>query len=288
MQRPAVKNARGGSNVVQQDDFERVLVIEAAMHRADVLGQQVFDASTESLLALGELLALRRQWERQGRVVLLRGTARRPVLSAIREVSTEGGGPLAAGQQAGCLRLPPVAAPLTERDESFDENLHRYLMGASGALTGAGFPDKARQRLLGALGELLDNVFQHTGGCQWALSAYEVDSSGRFSAVVADDGEGVLASYRRNGQLDAHDSASQALDLAVLQHRSCTGRADRGLGFRELMDALRSLDALIRVRSDDASLTLAAGAAASGEPARLSEEFELRGFVVGFAASVCG
>jgi hypothetical protein len=212
--------APGGRNVVQQDDFERVLVIEAAMHRVDAVGQQVFDASAESLLALGELLALRRQWERQGRVVRLRGTARRPVLSAIREVSTEGGGPLAAAQHAGCLRLPPIAAPLTERDESFDEILNRYLMGASGVLTGAGFPDKARRRLLGAFGELLDNVFQHAGACQWALSAYEVDRSGRFSAVVVDDGEGVLASYRRNGQLGPHDGAGQALDLAVLQHRS--------------------------------------------------------------------
>lgn len=273
--------------MVPQDDFERVLAIEAAMHRADTNGQQVLDASTGSLLALGELLALRRQWEKQGKAVRLRGTNRRPVLSAIREASTEGRGPLSTGRQAGCLRLPQVTAPLAERDESFDENLHRYLLGASEVLASAGFPDKARQRLLGALGELLDNVFQHTGGCQWALSAYEVDGNGRFSAVVADDGEGVLASYRRNGQVGLQDGASQALDLAVLQHRSCTGRADRGLGFRELMDALRSLDALIRVRSDDASLTVAAGALASGEPARLSEEFELRGFVVGFAASLC-
>lgn len=274
--------------MVQQDDFERVLAIEAAIHRADAVGPQVVDASTESLLALGELLALRRQWDRQGKVVRLRGTARRPVLGAIRQVSTGGGGPLVAVRHAGCLRLPPIATPLTERDESFDESVNRYLMGASGVLAGAGFPDKARQRLLGALGELLDNVFQHTGRSQWALSAYEVDGSGRFSAVVADDGEGVLASYRRNGQLGLQDGASQALDLAVLQHRSSTGRTDRGLGFRELMDALRSLDALIRVRSDDASLTLAAPAAASGESARLSEEFELRGFVVGFAASVRG
>ncbi|WP_140628310.1 hypothetical protein [Methylibium rhizosphaerae] len=273
--------------MAKQDDFERVLVIESAMHRAEAPGTELFDASKESLLALGELLALRRQWERQGKVVRLRGTARRPVLSVVREVSTTPGCSFAAGQHAGCLRLPPVSSPLAERDESFDENLNRYLMGASGVLTGAGFPDKARQRLLGALGELLDNVFQHTGGCQWALSAYEVDDGGRFSAIVADDGEGVLASYRRNGQLGSQDNASQALDLAVLQHRSCTGRADRGLGFKELMDALRSLDALVRVRSDDASLTLAAGAAASGEPARLSEEFELRGFVVGFVASVC-
>jgi hypothetical protein len=278
----------GGRNVVQQDDFERVLVIEAAMHREDAVGHQVIDASTESLLALGELLTLRRHWESQGKVVRLRGTARRPVLNAIREVSTGGRGPLAAAHQAGCLRLPPIAAPLTERDESFDESVNRYLMGASGVLAGASFPDKARKRLLGALGELLDNVFQHAGRSQWALSAYEVDGSGRFSAVVADDGEGVLASYHRNGQLGLQEGASQALDLAVLQHRSCTGRSDRGLGFRELMDALRSLDALIRVRSDDASLTLAAGGAASGEPARLSEEFELRGFVVGFAASAGG
>lgn len=150
--------------MVPQDDFERVLAIEAAMHRADALGQQVLDASTESLLALGELLALRRQWERQGRAVRLRGTSRRPVLSAIREVSTAGRGPLSTGRHAGCLRLPQVTAPLAERDESFDENLQRYLLGASGVLASAGFPDKARQRLLGALGEMLDNVFQHTGG----------------------------------------------------------------------------------------------------------------------------
>lgn len=264
--------------------FDRVLALEAAVQRTARSSRRRYDASSESLLALAELLVLRRQWKPLGQEVRILGAAQRPVLRAIREVLKNGNCAVIEESVAGCVRLPPTEMALAERDEAFDEDHTRYLMGASRALQQAAFPDKARRRILGALGELLDNVFQHAGRCSWALSAFEVDA-GNFAAVVVDAGEGIVAGYRRNAVLRPEQAAMHALDLAVLQHRSCTGLSDRGLGFRELMDALRSLDALIRVRSDDASLTLASRVQSTGEEPRLSEEFELRGFSVGFNVS---
>jgi anti-sigma regulatory factor (Ser/Thr protein kinase) len=264
------------STVVEQRDLQHLLALEAAVQRSSVPLERNLDVSTYSLVALAELLTLRDRWSAAGHAVKLLGAIERPLLQSVRAVVASDNVRDSCLAACGCLKVP--AAP----DHAFADSQQRFLLGASAALKRAKFPTVARQRLLGAFGELIDNVFEHAGVRRWSIAAYEVDAEGRFTASVMDCGEGVLAGYLRNGMLTSESSATDALNLAVVEHRSSTGRSDRGLGFTQLMDALRSLDAFVRVRSDDASITLQGGATSSGVHPRLAEEFRLSGFVVSF------
>jgi hypothetical protein len=265
----------------ERRDLQRLLTIEAAIQHNSTTSRQTLDVATYSLVALAELLTLRESWLTRGHAVKLRGTPNRPLLGVIRQVFADEGVGDSCLETCGCLKIPSVP------EMTFADRQQRFLLGASGAMQRAGYPTIARQRLLGAFGELIDNVFQHAGLCRWSLAAYEVDAEARFNASVMDRGEGVIAGYLRHGALGSTSSAAEALNRAVIQHRSCTGRSDRGLGFKQLMDALRSLDAFVRVRSDEASVTLRGGATSPDEPPRLAEEYKLPGFVVSFR-TLCG
>lgn len=148
---------------------------------------------------------------------------------------------------------------------------------ARAVLRSAGMPDAASLRLSGALHELLNNVDEHAGQNATCLAGFEVQD-GTASLCVADTGAGVLAGFQTGGVAAVPRSASEALQWAVIEHRSRTGRRDRGTGFETVVNAFRTLDASMRVRSDDASLELVQHG--SDVDSLLRKQGQLSGFVV--------
>lgn len=144
-------------------------------------------------------------------------------------------------------------------------------------LEDAGLGTEASVRLSGALFELLGNVDQHAGGSAICLSGYSVEP-GQAWVCVADSGAGVVGGYRNSSLIDKPFDACEALDWAVVQHRSRTGERGRGTGFLTVVNALRSLDGALRVRSDEASIEVEQQG--SDGSALVREQGKLSGFVV--------
>ena len=66
---------------------------------------------------------------------------------------------------------------------------------ADQAALAAGFPARVAAEIVGALGELQDNVFRHSEASRTGLVAFAA-RPGSFEVVVSDSGVGVLASLR--------------------------------------------------------------------------------------------
>jgi len=151
---------------------------------------------------------------------------------------------------------------------------HQFLLALLRSATEATMPKVAAQALAGAAGEMIDNIEQHAGSGEDALAAFRVTSNALW-LVVGDAGKGMLPTYA--GFSDVL-TAQDALRTAVVEHRSCTGDPARGQGFRDLLRALQSLDASLRVRTGDASLETEG--AAGAQQWALREQVELVGCVV--------
>lgn len=93
---------------------------------------------------------------------------------------------------------------------------------AENAAVSAGLAKSLAAGLMGALGELQDNVFEHSGRPVTGLVAYGA-GDGAFEFVVADAGRGVLASLRENPEF-AH--------LADFGHRAARCRVRRRVALR--------------------------------------------------------
>lgn len=125
---------------------------------------------------------------------------------------------------------------------------------AENAAIGAGLPKGLAEGLMGALGELQDNIFEHSGKPDSGLIAYGA-SNGGFEFVVADAGRGVLASLRKNPEFAYLSDSGAALRVAasdgVSRHSRETGR---GYGIGQLFRALAHHAAELRFRSGDHAL----------------------------------
>lgn len=150
----------------------------------------------------------------------------------------------------------------------------RFLLALLRAATSAGMPRPAAQAIAGAAGELLDNITQHAGTGEDALAAFSTEA-GSLWLSVGDAGQGMLPTYSKYPVVT---SAKDALQMAVVEHRSSTGEPERGQGYRDLLRALGSLDASLRVRTGDASLECEG--VAGSRPWVSREQVQLVGCVV--------
>jgi hypothetical protein len=123
------------------------------------------------------------------------------------------------------------------------------------ALT-AGFPAQIAAEIVGALGELQDNVFRHSEGARTGLVAFAA-RPGTFEVVVSDNGIGVLASLHSHANYAGIEDAGAALKVAVADGESRFGR-DSGCGFGmgQMFRALTNHDGDLRFRSDDHALEI--------------------------------
>lgn len=150
----------------------------------------------------------------------------------------------------------------------------KFLLALLRAAVSAGMPKPAAQALTGAAGELLDNITEHAGPGEDALAAFSV-YAGSLWLSVGDSGQGMLSTYSGHPKVT---TAKVALRMAVVEHCSSTGDPERGQGFRNLLRALGSLDASVRVRTGDASLECEG--TASSRPWVSREQAQLVGCVV--------
>ncbi len=225
-------------------------------------------------LALGplaEALILKWALRTRGKTLVVAGRSSRENL--LRSALGAAGCKFTAAGSVGVLRAA-AAGRVAEMEE-----VNRFVLALGQAVRAQGMPDGAVGPLCAAAGELVDNIGEHAGSAVDAFAAYEF-SRGECWLTVADAGRGILAGYREAGLTgsDTPADAAEALDWAVLQHRSRTMDPARGLGFKRLQAVLRSMDATVRIRSDDASLEIEGAGSSADWLSR--EQVELRGFVV--------
>lgn len=136
--------------------------------------------------------------------------------------------------------------------------------------------------LMGALGELMDNVIEHSGRPESGVVAYGA-SDGAFEFVVADAGRGVLASLRENPEFAELSDSGTALRVAASDGASRHARSTgHGYGIGQLFRALAHDAAELRFRSGDHALRL------WGDTPSLTGQVELaqKAWLDGLAVSV--
>jgi anti-sigma regulatory factor (Ser/Thr protein kinase) len=139
----------------------------------------------------------------------------------------------------------------------------------------AGFAKKDAQALVGALGELVDNIHVHSGAALTGLVAFN-SAADMVELVVSDSGLGVLATLRRNPSFADLTDAGHALQLAAKDGVSSLAETGRGFGIGQLFRALVGHSGEVRLRSDDHSLTIQGnllnleGAVEAAQKARIS------------------
>lgn len=118
------------------------------------------------------------------------------------------------------------------------------------AALAAGFSDDIGGKLAAAIGELHNNILEHSLFAQTGYIAVAA-REGFIEFVVADKGIGVLKSLRSNPGLDWIKDAGTALEQALQQGVSRHVEPGRGLGFRPIFVGLANISRLVRFRSGD-------------------------------------
>jgi anti-sigma regulatory factor (Ser/Thr protein kinase) len=175
----------------------------------------------------------------------LNGTA--PLMAAVR--SRRGQWICPKTQAAGVHR---TMASLPEDDTAWVE----FGLAAQKAAAAAGFPRQIAAQLVGAMMEMVSNIYEHSHDTGSGIVVFRAGVDA-FEFVIADSGIGVRESLR--GCADYRDIADDgtALQLALREGVSRFGRmANRGHGFRPIFVGLANLSGLLRFRSGDHALVI--------------------------------
>lgn len=142
--------------------------------------------------------------------------------------------------------------PVTVAESGWDQ----WTAHAENAARSKGLDGPLVASLLGALIEIQDNVYEHSGSPQTGLVAYAVTPAS-FEFVVADRGKGVLQTLRQNPQYADIADSGLALEEAIKDGVSrFPAETGHGKGFNQLFRALVGRNAELRFRSGDHSLTM--------------------------------
>jgi hypothetical protein len=172
------------------------------------------------------------------------------VTRALRDGAISGA---AARDRAGVF---PLSRLKRERDGADEVAWEQWAMHAENAAIAAGLAKGLVAGLMGALGELQDNVFEHSGRPETGVVAYAA-GDGTFEFVVADAGRGVLASLRENPEFAGLEDSGAALRVAASDGASRYARSTgHGYGIGQLFRALAHDAAELRFRSGDHALRL--------------------------------
>jgi hypothetical protein len=131
-----------------------------------------------------------------------------------------------------------------------------FRVEAHKAVLSAGFASQTAARLVGAMGEIVDNVTEHSQAATTGLVVFDA-RHGSFEFAVADVGVGTLASLQTNTEYAHLRDEGDALQCALTEGESRFGRAaGRGTGFSQLFKSLATLNASLRFRSGNHALTI--------------------------------
>ena len=152
------------------------------------------------------------------------------------------------GSGSGFLRCDVLQAE-SKRWTSFKLEAHK-------AALAAGFGAQVVGRLIGAMGEIADNVLEHSEAVRTGFVVYRIRPRS-FEFAVADAGIGTLASLRSNPEYAYLRDEGDALQCALTDGESRFGKAaQRGTGFSTLFRSLVNINASLRFRSGDHALSL--------------------------------
>lgn len=173
--------------------------------------------------------------------------------------------PFASAMEAALCNQTPFGLDMGNRTGAFplgtlgasgdDTDAWRlWLSRADQAARAVGFPDRTAAEMIGALGELEDNVFRHSEAFETGLVAYAASTHG-FEMVVTDAGRGVLASLKANPDYAHLQDSGEALRLSLADGESRLGRdSGSGYGMGQMFRALATNDGDLRFRSGDHAL----------------------------------
>jgi anti-sigma regulatory factor (Ser/Thr protein kinase) len=212
-----------------------------------------------------------------------------PTPQAALWISTGWAGPLLTALSAGrkdwyCPDTQSIGFLRTRGTLPTDEAVFsKFGLAAQKAACAVGVPKQTAAQLVGAIGEMHSNIYEHSGASETGLVAFRVDRTS-FEWVVADHGIGVRASLAMHADYAELPDEGAALRAALSDGASRFGMGSgRGMGFRPLFVGLANLRAQLRFRSGDHALTID-GITPSILSARTSQKAKLRGL---FAAVVC-
>lgn len=159
----------------------------------------------------------------------------------------------------------------------------QFLFELQRAATGEGFSPTWAKEIVGAIGEMEENVHAHSNSPETGLVAYWVQDAA-LEFVVVDRGRGVLASLREADEFANLNDHGSALMKAVQDGNSRYGTdSDRGWGFHELFTGLANSNARMRFRSGDHVLGVDGTSGLPG--ARLRQSAAGEGFLVSVRVS---
>lgn len=229
----------------------------------------VVDTPSLGLGALAELLVLRRDWRKAGFDLQLKGggDARHAVISQVVKQPTA---TTALNASVGARSVFGGDAP--GQDDTFV-----FIATAGRLAREGGMPADAARLMQGAFGELIDNISKHAGEGARGIAAFEAGLKA-ISLVVADTGQGIVRGYLEKQPELQGLGATDALEWAVRQHRSRFTEPGHGTGFQSVLKAMRTMDASLRVRSDEGSLETEGQAGEA--PWLVKDQSMLNGFVV--------
>lgn len=222
-----------------------------------------------SLGALAEVLILRQAWREAGASLRIEGrTDLRH--AAVSKVTSNARATFEAGNSVGAFHVVSIQPDI-------ELVTHDFVQATGRAAVNAGMPVKPSRMLKAVYGELIDNISAHAGNGAKGIAAYEVGVKS-IGLVVADSGQGIVRGYLETKPELAGIDAMTALERAVKDNQSRFHEPGRGLGFARVLEAVRAMDAALRVRSDDASIEVEGQA--NEAVWSISEQAPLRGFVV--------
>jgi len=172
--------------------------------------------------------------------------------------------------------------PLVHYDPEADANVlwDQWASHVENAAAANGLARGLVAGLMGALGELQENVIQHSGRRQSGVVAYAA-GKGAFEFVVADAGIGVLASLRQNSEFAGLADAGEALRAAASDGASRHARSTgRGYGIGRLFRSLAHDAGDLRFRSGDHVMRISGDAPSLTGQVEIAQKAVLGGFIV--------
>ncbi|MFN7541669.1 MAG: hypothetical protein ACK5TN_02585 [Acidobacteriota bacterium] len=162
---------------------------------------------------------------------------------------------------------------------SDDQHWVEFCYAMQRAADAAGFASSPAAQLVGAIGEMQDNIYQHSGAPETGLVAFRA-TPGVLEWVVCDSGIGVLRSLTSCSEFAHVVDDGEALKLTLSDGVSRHGRASgRGLGYQPLFTGLANLRGSLRFRSGNYALTIE-GVNPGTLPSKLAQKARLSGFLI--------
>jgi hypothetical protein len=163
-----------------------------------------------------------------------------------------------------------------------DTALISFGLAAQKAAMSAGFHRRIAAQFAAALGEMIGNIYEHSGAPASGIAAFRA-WDGEFEFVAVDHGMGVLKTLRTCSEYAQLSDHGQALRLALTDGVSRFGpQAKRGHGFRPIFVGLANLSGSLRFRSGDHALVID-GQKIDKMVAKTGQKPYLQGFLVSVA-----